>query len=120
IETFTDRDKFWFHHFVGVSYSTTATQLRAITGELRDRLLQHTRADDSSIRVRIVRLGQSSIDIEISVYLFARDWDNFLELQEALLLDVIELVERNGTTIAFPTQTVQIVGSPQEPDFVPR
>lgn len=121
IETFTDRDKFWFHHFVGVSYSTTATQLRAITGEMRELLLKHSRADDSSIRVRVVRLGESSIDIEISVYLFAQDWDNFLELQEALLFEIMELVERNGSTIAFPTRTVQVVGGPVgAADFVTR
>ena len=83
--------------------------------------MKHTRADDSSIRVRVVRLGESSIDIEISVYLFAQSWDDFLELQEALLFEIMDLVERNGSSIAFPTRTVQVVGSSvAAADFVSR
>lgn len=111
IETFTDRDKFRFSHIVGVTYGTSAEQLRRITGDIRDLLRKHPRADDSSIRVCVVRLGQSSIDIEVTVYLFAQDWENFVALQEALLFDVMEIVERHGSSIAFPTQTVQVVGS---------
>lgn len=111
IETLSDRDKFWFHHVIGVTYTTTAEQLRAITSQIRDRLLQHTRVDDSSVRVRVVRFAPSSIDVEVSVYLFAQDWDNFLEMQEGLLLDVMAIVERHGSSMAFPTQTIQVAGS---------
>lgn len=111
IETASERDKYWFHHFIGLTYSTTAEQLRAIVGEIREHLLQHSRADDSSIRVRVVRFAPSSIDIEISVYLFAQDWDNFLELQESLLFDIMGMVDRHGSSFAFPTQTIQVAPS---------
>ena len=111
VETMSDRDKFWFRHFIGVTYDTRAEQLRAIADDIRGLLRRHTRADDSSIRVRVVRFGASSIDFEVSVYLFAQDWDNFLELQEALLLDIMTIVERHGSSIAFPTQTLHIGGA---------
>ena len=111
IETTAGRDKYWFHHFIGLTYSTTAEHLRAIVAEIREKLLKHPRADDSSIRVRVVRFAPSSIDVEISVYLFARDWDNFLELQEELLLDIMGVIDRNGSSIAFPTQTIQMAPS---------
>ena len=111
VETLSERDKFWFHHFVGVTYQTTAEQLRAIADDIRDMLRRHPRADDSSIRVRVVRFAASSIDFELSVYLFAQDWDNFLELQEALLLDIMAIVDRRGSSMAFPTQTLHIAGA---------
>src|SRR3954451_5143267 len=111
IERLSDRDKFWFHHIVGVTYGTSADQLRAITGAIRDRLRQHARIDQASIRVRVVRFAASSLEIEIAVYLFARDWDHFLELQEDLLLEVMQIVESHGSAIAFPTRTVHVEGA---------
>jgi MscS family membrane protein len=111
IERLSDRDKFWFHHIVGVIYGTSADQLRAITGEIRE-LLRHSRGDDSSIRVRVVRFAASSLEIEIAMYLFAQNWDHFLELQEDLLLEVMQIVEAHGSAIAFPTQTVHVEAAP--------
>jgi MscS family membrane protein len=115
VETMSERDKFWFHHVVGVTYGTTAAQLTAIGNDTRDSLRKHPRADDSSIRVRVVRFGPSSIDIDVSVYLLARDWDDFLEIQEALLFELMTIVERRGSSIAFPTQTLHIGSVPGAP-----
>jgi hypothetical protein len=41
--------------------------------------------DVKSVRVRFLRLGAFSLDIELVAYTFARDWDRFLEIQEGLL-----------------------------------
>ncbi len=112
IETLSERDKYWFHHFIGITYDATPDQLVALSGDIRDVLRRHARADDASIRVRIVRFTASSIEIEISVYLFAQHWDDFLEQQEALLLDIMRSVAGHGAAFAFPTQTLHVVGSP--------
>jgi MscS family membrane protein len=55
-----------------------------------------------------VRLGTSSLDIEIFAYLFARDWNHFLEIQEGLLLHVMEIIQQAGAEIAFPSQTTYL------------
>ena len=61
--------------------------------------------------MRVVRLGPSSIDVELSAYVFAPDWEQFLEVQEDLLLDVLDIVDTRGAAIALPAQAVQITGS---------
>src|SRR6185503_15307161 len=38
IETFSDRDKFWFRHVIGVTYGTTPQQVRQIVSRVRDLL----------------------------------------------------------------------------------
>jgi MscS family membrane protein len=108
IETLSDRDKFWFRHVVGLRYETTPAQIRGIVKELRDLLARQPEADLDSVRVRFLRLGAFSLDIELFVYLFASDWNRFLEIQEALLLQVMEIVNRAGTQIAFPSQTLHL------------
>ncbi|HMF99520.1 MAG TPA: mechanosensitive ion channel family protein [Vicinamibacterales bacterium] len=108
IETLSARDKFRFYHFVGLGYDTSAAQMRTIVAGVRDLLLRQPLVDDSSIRARFIRLGPFSIDVEVFAYVFARDWPHFLEVQEQLLLDVMDVVERAGATIAFPTQTLHL------------
>lgn len=108
IETLSARDKFWFHHFVGLRYDTTPAQMRSVLEGTRNLLATHPRVDLSSIRVRFFRLGSSSLDIEVFAYLFAADWEAFLEIQQELLLHIMEVVGRAGAAIAFPSQTLHI------------
>jgi MscS family membrane protein len=56
--------------------------------------------------VRFLRLGASSLDVEVFAYILAGDWNRFLEIQEELLLRILVIVEGAGTAIAFPSQTV--------------
>ena len=53
-------------------------------------------------------LGAFSLDLEIAAYVFARDWSHFLQIQEELLLRVMEIVQKAGAQIAFPSQTMYL------------
>lgn len=108
IETLSARDKFWFHHFVGLSYETTASQMRAVVEGVRELLAGYPGVDPGVIRARFFRLGAFSLDVEIFAYIVATDWGHFLEIQQDLLLRIMEIVEREGTVIAFPSQTLTI------------
>jgi MscS family membrane protein len=110
IETISSRDKFWFHHIVGVRYQTTSRQLGAIIDGIRSRLVAHPSMDVESVRVRLFRFGPSSLDIELFAYVFAGDWGQFMQIQEELLLGVMEIVERSGAAIALPSQTLYVAG----------
>jgi MscS family membrane protein len=116
IETLSARDKFWFHHFLGLGYDTSASQMRAVLADLRAFMASHPMVDRSdTIRVRFFRLGAFSLDIEIFAYILAADWDQFLETQQELLLETMAIVERAGAAITLPSQTVRLAGSPDQP-----
>jgi len=108
LETLSARDKFWFHHFVGLRYETSAGQIAVVVDGIRDLLLAHRFIETASVRVQFFRLGQSSLDLEVSAYVFAADWSRFLEIQQELLLGAMEAVERAGTAIALPSQTLHV------------
>ena len=110
LETLSARDKYWFHPEVRLRYDTTAPQLRAVLDGMRQLLDAQAPVDRESVRVRLVRLGQSSFDVEVFAYVFARDWSHFLELQEALLIGITEAVDRAGTGLAIPAQTLHVAG----------
>ena len=111
LENFSHRDKFWFHHVVGLDRKTTASQVRSISLDVDDLLNKHPRAEPGSPRVRFIRLGASSLDVEIVAYFFASDWVEFLTFQAELLLQIMEIIESAGTHLALPTQTVHLVRS---------
>jgi len=108
IETLSERDKFWFHPVIGLRYGTTVDQMRAVIDGVRALLLKNANTDSDSVRVRFFRLGSFSLDIEVFAYVFAGDWESFLTIQQDLLLQIMDVIERAGTAIAFPSQTLHI------------
>jgi small-conductance mechanosensitive channel len=65
----------------------------------------------SVVRVRFIRLGSFSLDVDVFAYLRARDWNHFLEIQEQLLFSVMNVVQEAGTEVAFPSQTLYVASA---------
>jgi MscS family membrane protein len=108
LEIISSRDKFSFRPLVGLRYETTPVQIRAVLTGIRELLAQHPSVDQDSVRVRFVRFGSFSLDLDVFAYIFAPDWVQFLEIQEGLLFSVMEIVQRAGAQIAFPSQTMYV------------
>ena len=55
-------------------------------------------------------------------YVFTRDGDGFLDVQQELLLRIMEAVDAAGTVIAIPSQTLHIADGrlPDNPATDPR
>ncbi len=110
IENLTRRDKFWFHPVVGLAYETTADQLQHVLDGIRGMLATDPRVDTADARVRFLRLGESSLDLEVFAYVRSATYSEFLAVQEELLLRLLEIVAEAGTAIAFPSRTVYLAG----------
>jgi MscS family membrane protein len=108
LEKLSARDKFWFHPVFGLRYETTTRQLHSLTAEIRKLITSHTGVDPASVQVRLLRLGPFSLDMEIVAFVFASDWNQFLEIQQGLLLSVIDTIRQAGTDIAIPSQTLYL------------
>jgi MscS family membrane protein len=108
LETLSARDKFWFHPVVGLRYETTPVQLRSIITGIRKLLTGHSSIQSSTVRVRFLRVGAFSLDVDVFAYVIARNWDDFLAIQEDLLFSVMNIVREAGTEIAFPSRTVYL------------
>ena len=109
LETLSVRDKFLFHPVVGLRYETTPVQLQSFMASVRSLLNEHANVDSITVRVRFVRFGASSLDVDIFAYVFAPDWNNFLEIQEELLFGIMDTVQKAGAEIAFPSQSLYLV-----------
>lgn len=112
IENFTQRDKFLFRHNIRLRYETTADQLRLVLAGIRKMMSEHPKVESATIRIRFIRFGDSSLDLEVFVYVFAQGMEVFLEIQEDLLLRIMDIIEASGTWVALPSQTSYVAQDP--------
>ena len=108
IENYSSRDRFWFKHTLNLRYETSPEQVKYLLQELRAMMLAHPRVIPDPARVRFVALGAHSIDLEIFAYVHANNFDEYLEVQEDLLLRCMDVVNQSGTGFAFPSQTLYV------------
>jgi len=103
---------FLCNHVIGLRYETSADQLRFVMAEIRRLLYQHPKIQSESARVRFVRFGSSSLDVEIFAYISAPDYVAFMAVQEDLLLRIMDIIEASGTGVAFPSQVTYFAKAP--------
>jgi MscS family membrane protein len=111
LENISIRDRFWFHHILGLRYETPASKMRFVLDGLKTFMASDPRIEHGSNWVRFLGFGTSSLNVELYGYVFAPDLSRFLETQQALLLDVMEVIQRAGGSLAYPSQIVYVAGS---------
>jgi len=108
VENYASRERIWFRHVIGLRYETTADQLRNVLEGIRKCLQEHPKVESGTSRVRFIRFGGSSLDLEIFAYVLLKDFAAVLEVQEDLLLRIMDIIERAGTGRALPSQTTYL------------
>ncbi len=108
LENFRQRDKILFRQTVRLRYDLSSEHIRYVLDEIRAVLKQNSRVEDASSRVRFLRLAEYAVEAEIYTYILVRDFAEFLELQEQLLLSILESIEKTGATIALPSQALLV------------
>jgi MscS family membrane protein len=106
VETFSARDKYWFHPILSLRYDTTAAQMQAFLESIRTLMSNSRHVEPDSIRVRLLGFGASSLDVEVFTYFLANDWNQFLEIQEILVLQIMNCMEATGVHLALPSQRI--------------
>ncbi|MGB5278502.1 MAG: mechanosensitive ion channel domain-containing protein, partial [Gammaproteobacteria bacterium] len=100
------RDKMLFRTIIPLRYETTSDQMRLVLLQLREMLLAHPRVAEDPARVRATGFGEFSLNLEIFAYIMTSDWNDFLAVQEDLVLRIMDIVSKAGTAFAIPSQTV--------------
>jgi MscS family membrane protein len=108
LENFRFRDKILCKQVVRLRYDLAPDHVRYVLAQIYEVLVHHPKVEESTARVRLLRLGENAIEVEIYAYVLERDFSEFLAAQEHLLLQVMEALERTGAAVALPTQTTMV------------
>lgn len=116
IECFAVRDRYRLATVLPLVYGTTSAQIRRLLTEIEEALRAEDTLFKEGVTVAMKGLSSSAIDIEVVAWFEAESWDAFVAVRQRMLLLFLELVEKNGSRLAYPTQTVRVVrdGEPAE------
>ena len=78
-------------------------------------MAQQSKIEPESLSVRFTAFGQSSLDLEVKAHVLVRDGNEFLGIQEDLLLRTIDIIEASGTSVALPSQMTYIAKNASAP-----
>jgi MscS family membrane protein len=109
VESYAPRDRLRLNFVVGLVYATTSAQMREIIAGWEGLLRAHPKIWPDVVQVRFQAFGESSLTVEVQCWFQTSDWNEFIQIREDVLLQMMEVVERAGSQMAFPTRTVHVV-----------
>lgn len=108
LENFRFRDKFLCQQILRLRYDLAPEHVRYVLGEIRGLLNANAKVEDASARVSFLRFAEYALDIELYCYILDRDYNAYLATQEALLLEIMETLEKTGAVVALPSQATLV------------
>lgn len=108
VENLSRRDKILFKTVLGFHLETTSDHLSGALAEIRRVLADNPKVEKTSIRVRLVELSPTAMNVELVCYILTRDFNEFAEVREELLLQIMRFVEDSGASLATPSQTLYL------------
>ncbi len=94
---------------INLQYDSTVDQLKAIRSEIEDYIKKHEDyKPELGYAVRVDSFAESSIDMYIRCFTKTDDWDEWLAVKERLAIQIKQIVEKNGASFAFPSQSIYV------------
>jgi MscS family membrane protein len=69
---------------------------------------EHPKLDPATVRTRLIRFGDASLELEAFAYVSTLDEGAFLEIQEQLLLRIMDIVEATDAPAALPAKAALV------------
>ncbi|HEX5658172.1 MAG TPA: mechanosensitive ion channel family protein [Polyangiales bacterium] len=109
LETYARRDRLRFAITLGLVRTSSAAQVRAVITGVKQLLDGQHKLYPGSAAVRFEKYGPSSLDLSVEAYIDTRDWGEFANIRQELLLRIMEIVEGAGTALALQAAHVQLI-----------
>lgn len=98
---------------LGVTYQTSAEQLRRIPQIIREAVEANERVRFD--RAHFQRYGDYALVFEVVFYVLSPDYNVYMDIQQAVNLTVFERFAAEGIGFAYPTQTLYLTRASQVP-----
>jgi MscS family membrane protein len=108
IENLSARDKMRVFCKIGLHYETSREQLNHVLTQVSTMLRDHARIENATAWIRLAKLADSTLELEMQAYVLTRDYDDFTIVRQDLLLRVMDIIAACGCSLAYPSQTVYL------------
>lgn len=100
------RNKRLYRFTLSVPYSTPRPQLESLMKDLNAMLCTAPTTYEDSVIVKLSGFGSSGIEILVSAYLRTANTNVFLQMQNDLNLELMDVMKRNGVSFSLPSTNV--------------
>jgi small-conductance mechanosensitive channel len=95
---------------LGVTYQTPVEKLKAVPQWLREAVKAQPSARFD--RAHFKEYGDSALVFEVVYYVLDRDYNLYMDVQQAINLAIFERFACEGVELAYPTRTVHVMPAP--------
>ena len=106
ITNFTMREKRRIDFTLGLTYSSTASQIEELVAKLKEYLASNNKLYQDDIRVHFVNYNDSSLDVRITCYARTGNQREYLDVLQEINLRIMGILEEVGVSCAFPSTSV--------------
>ena len=94
---------------ITLQYDTSVEQLKTIRDQIEQHISENKDFDTSiGVAVRVDKFSDSSIDMYVRCFSKTDSWNEWLSVKENLALAIKQIVEKNGASFAFPSQSIYV------------
>ena len=108
IQNVTDRNSRLWNFVIGVTYDTSREKIEALCRALTKLCKAEPTAQPETVQVCLTNFGASSIDIDVRMYVTALSLADFRAMKNRLNLQIMDLMEKEGCSFAFPSTSVYL------------
>jgi MscS family membrane protein len=115
IENFSRRGIRRIKMHIGLTYSTSHTQIVEIKNRIEQMLKEHEGiSQKDSLMVYFDSFGDSSLNIFIYTFTNTANWAHYLEIREDIHIKIMKIVQECGSDFAFPSQSIYVESIPEK------
>src|SRR3984885_3538884 len=112
VENLSRRDKMLLKTVLGLHTDTSQEHVRTELSEMRRVLNSNPKIESNSVRVRLIELTSSALNVELVCYILTQDFNEFASVREDVLLEIMNLVEDSGASLASSSQKLYLSPDP--------
>ncbi len=95
---------------IGVTYQTSHEKLSVIAAMLKE--IVESQADTRFDRAHFKEYADSSLNYEVVYYVKSPDYNRYMDIQQAINLEIYKRFQKDGIEFAYPTRTLHLQKTP--------
>ncbi|ODA39557.1 mechanosensitive ion channel family protein [Desulfosporosinus sp. BG] len=98
---------------LGVTYNTPRFKLEHVIKRIDELLRNHNGVHQETIMVKFDQYNESSLDILLNFFTEITAYEEFMKVKEDINFKVMEILEEEGVSLAFPSRTIYLESLPE-------
>ena len=99
---------------LGLTYSTKAIDLQNIVKETKEMLKKHQDIHQDTIYIYFTNFDASSLGVFCYFFTKTTSWGEFMRVKEDVNFKIMQIVENNNASFAFPSQSIYLENTKEE------